>query len=470
MRKNLLLVLFSLSVSFSYSQIKLPHVFADDMILQQQAEVAIWGKGKPSAKIEVFSSWNGQKYATTVASDSTWLVKIKTDKASYNAYSITIRSGKESKELKNILLGEVWFCGGQSNMEQPLKGNLNQPIMGSTADIASSSNPYFRCYKVKRCKSATLLDDQEGEWTIASPNTSANFTATGFYFGRLIQQILNVPVGLLHCSYGGSTVQAWMSDDALDKHPAIDRTTGDLKDKDAHLRASVLYKGMLNSIIGYGIKGCIWYQGESNLEDYKSYPGWFAEMHNDWIEKWGQGEFPIYFCQIAPFNYKGGTENKAAIFRETQLKIAENQRNTGIAILLDAGEKDCIHPANKKAAGERLAYVAMGKSYGFDKFPYKSPSYKSMEVKDEGKILVRFSDAPVGLMLKSEELLDFELAGEDKVFHPAKAKIIKEGVEVSSDMVGSPVAVRYAFKNYIHGMLYGANELPVSSFRSDNWE
>lgn len=223
---------------------------------------------------------------------------------------------------------------------------------------------------------------------------------------------------------------------------------------------------MLKSILGYAIKGVAWYQGESNRLNYKNYPSLFKAMHEDWINKWAIGVFPIYFCQIAPYEY--GTGN-SALMREAQMKIAQSQPNTDIAILMDIGEEKCIHPAAKKEAGERLAFLALKNSYGFDSFAYKSPTFKSMNILNNVATLT-FDNVSDGLSTFGNELTGFEIAGNDKKFYPANVKIVKKALEVSSKDVPNPVAVRYGFKNYFKGCLFGTNGLPVSSFRTDDWD
>ena len=226
---------------------------------------------------------------------------------------------------------------------------------------------------------------------------------------------------------------------------------------------------MLNVVVGFPIRGAIWYQGEQNRKEYQEYPALFAAMQKDWQSRWNCGEFPIYFCQIAPYKYDGSDQTLTAFMREAQLKIAQTQPNTGIAILTDAGEENCIHPANKKLAGQRLALQALAKTYGYNELPCQSPEYKSVEFKN-GKAYLTFQYVTQGILPSSGTVLGFEIAGEDKHFQPAQAIIEKGKVVVSGSTVANPVAVRYLFKNFAVGNLSGVNGLPVSSFRTDNWD
>ena len=447
------------------AQVKLPPVFADGMVLQQQSDVAIWGKTTPGRKVTVRTGWNGKHYKTVAAADSTWRVKVATPEASYTTYRVTIDDG-EKLTLENVAIGEVWLCGGQSNMEMPVGGYPNQPVIGSHDDIVNSANDFLRCFTVARNGSLTPVWDAPGKWEIAAPGTTPGFTATGYYFGRLLQRLLDVPVGLLHCSYGGSSIETWMSAEGLaevkPEQKIPEKLTPEAK---LHATPTALFNGMLWSVMGYGMRGAIWYQGESNRTRYSQYPRLFENMHNDWEARWQIGEFPIYFVQLAP--YGKSVDRDGPFMREAQEKIAKTQPRTGMAVLMDVGEELGIHPANKRITGERLAYVALAKSYGFD-VEYEAPQFVSWEV-EGNKILLKF--APAARMTTFGRTLDgqFEIAGADRKFYPADAVLLRTGVEVSSPAVPQPVAVRYAFKNYIQGALFGINGLPLSSFRTDDW-
>jgi len=468
MKRTFLLFLLSITLSLS-AQVKLPPIFTNDMILQQQTDAAIWGKATPGKKVKIKSSWNNAVYTTTVESDSTWRAKISTPKASNNAYEITITSG-ESLTLRNVLIGEVWFCGGQSNMEQPMSGFPRQPTLGSQEDIVNSANNNLRVFTINRKSSTDLQTNSEGKWAIASPNNTGDFSATAYYFGRQLQRVIDIPIALIHCSWGGSSIQAWMSDEAISKFPDQKVPSNKAEIKRTHQDPTVLYKGMLHSVIGYNIRGAIWYQGETNREQPQRYIEYFKSMHEDWQAKWGSNKFPIYFCQIAPYVYDGRDKNSSALFREAQLEIAKTQPNTGIAILMDAGEESCIHPANKKVVGERLAYIALNKEYGFDNLQFEAPVFKNV-VTVNNILEVHFDKLGKGLTSNNNVINDLEIAGEDKIFYPVRAKVNfgKNHLELSHPDVPKPVAVRYAFKNFTVGNLFGVNGLPVSSFRSDNW-
>ena len=453
---SLLFLFFSLSIQ---AEIKLPQIIANNMILQQQTQAKIWGWTTNNDVINITTSWDNISYKA-IPQNGLWSVKVATPKASYQAYEITISDKKDKIKLSNILIGEVWFCSGQSNMCLPVSGSLNQPQEGSLNDIALSENNNIRMYTVKRKTSDTPYADTEGSWEIAHPSTTGKFSAVAYYFGSMLQKVTKYPIALIYCAWGGTPIEAWMSNDI---------STPDAKVTLAHKKPSSLYNGMTHSVVGYSIKGAIWYQGEGNRFTPHKYPAQFQAMHKDLQNKWDLGEFPFYLCQIAPYSYNKNEIN-SAFMREAQLKIAQTQKNTAIAILMDAGEERCIHPREKRKAGERLAYIALAKNYGYTTLQYIAPTYKS--VKFEGRTaILSFDNNEYGFDKKNIITEQFEVAGEDKVFHPAtQVKVINHEINVTSDKVKSPKAVRYAFKNYIKGALYGANNLPVSSFRTDDWD
>jgi sialate O-acetylesterase len=281
-------------------------------------------------------------------------------------------------------------------------------------------------------------------------------------------------VGLLHVSYSGSNIEAWMDASWLKEFNIKDIPSRNDSIKIPNRTPTLLYNGMLHSVIGYGIKGCIWYQGESNYTDPDLYEKLFEKMVKAWRAQWGLGDFPFYYAQIAPFNYGQlpQTDRKekynSAYLRDAQRKAMKTIPNSGMAVLMDTGEENNIHPANKKAAGQRLAYWALGKTYGVKGFTYASPTYDHMEIKDS-TIVISFDHVPNGITSFGAALTCFEIAGKDKNFYPATAILGRKSVTVSSPEVKDPVAVRYAFKDFVKGDLFGTNGLPVSSFRTDDW-
>ena len=451
----------------AHADIKLPAIFSDNMVLQQQSQVAVWGWAKPNSGVSVTGSWDKKTYNAKSDTQGYWLVKIITPAAGFTPHTLSISDGK-AVTLSNILIGEVWVCSGQSNMEMPMKGFRNEPVEGGPEAIASSTNPVIRCFTVTKASKAAPQDDCTGVWELANPQTTSGFTATGYFFGRLLNQALNVPVGLIHTSWGGSRIEAWMTPNSLKDIPEkpIPATEADIRVQNG--TPTVLYNGMIHPILGYGIRGAIWYQGESNRDEPALYVKMFDAMVREWRNLWGMGEFPFYYCQIAPYNYGGGTNS--GYIREAQAKGMITTPNTGMAVLMDAESANSIHPPKKRDAGERLALWALAKTYGMDKMHYRSPEMKSLDI--EGRVAIVTFDitGDPGLTTYGKEILNFQISGRDKRFYPAKAAYSGNRVYVFSPAVAEPVAVRYCWDDTSATELFTVEgHLPVSSFRTDEW-
>jgi sialate O-acetylesterase len=466
------LVLEVVMGAIAFGEVRLPAIFTDNMILQQQTEVAIWGWAKANADVQVVSSWDKKKYTAKSDASGKWKTKITTPKAG-GPYEITFSDGT-TKKLSNILIGEIWLCSGQSNMEMPMKGYRGQPIIGSNEAILKSRNKNIRLFTVQRASNLDPQDNCTGQWQEATPETVAEFSATGYYFGHLLNEMLDVPVGLINVSWGGSCIQTWMSKNTAEPFETTKIPVKGDSIKVPNRTPTLLFNAMINPVIGYGIKGCIWYQGETNYTEAGKYKKMFATMVNEWRSLWGIGEFPFYYVQIAPYKYALLTPNEknqvlnSAHLREAQLKAMDTIPNSGMAVIMDIGEEKCIHPSNKKVTGERLAYWALAKTYDIKGFGYSSPVYKAMEIKDSA-IVISFDNVPNGITSFGKESNCFEIAGADKVFYPAKAILKQKSIVVSAPEVKNPVAVRYAFKDFIIGDIFGTEGFPVSSFRTDDW-
>lgn len=473
-RQLALLAFFLLFISSAYSQTKLASIFTDNMVLQQKSTVNIWGWDKAGQKITVSTSWNHKSYTAHADQNGKWITKLSTPQGSKRSYEITVSNGKKVT-LSNILIGEVWLCTGQSNMEMPLKGFKGQPILGSNELILKSHNPYIRVYTVPRWSVTTAQDNSKpSPWKIAGPETVSGFSATGYIFGKLLNEMLDIPIGLVNVSYGGSTAEAWMSLATLQAFPdtKIPGKTDSIKQ--VSRTPTTLYNGMLHPVIGFGIKGAIWYQGESNYEDPDLYEHLFPALVKQWRSEWGDQVFPFYYAQIAPYNYaqlppyKTGGKYNSAYLRDAQRKSAAVIPNSAMAVLMDIGEENSIHPSHKEAGGTRLAYLALANTYGLKGFGAESPAFESLEITGS-TVTVKFSHAGNGLTTFGKEAALFEVAGENKTFYPAKAVMSGSAVVLSSPMVKVPVAVRYAFKDFVVGDLFNTEGLPASSFRTDNW-
>lgn len=465
MIKNFLITaLFLSSVISLFSQTHLPALFSDNMVLQQQQLVSVWGTDNPNTKISVTGSW-GKSAQITTDDKGKWKLKLQTPSAG-GPYTVVIK-GTKQVVLKNVLIGEVWLCSGQSNMEMPVKGYPNQPVIGSNETILNSLNDKIRLLNTERSVSITPLYEVKGEWKTASPATTGNFSATAYYFAKKVQSVLGVPVGIIQSAWGASTIESWMDKETLSGMNK--RIPEKLPDSFPNRTPTIMYNSMLHPYVGYTIKGVLWYQGESNRENANEYESLFTSMIASWRTQWQQGDFPFYFVQIAPL--EPGKVN-AAFLREAQLKTMLAVKNTGMVVTMDIGDKSVIHPAQKETVGNRLAYWALAKEYNYQGISFCGPVYKSMQKNASGKIILTFDHCEQGLNSFGKPLTDFEIAGEDKVFYPAEAIINKDKngiVTVWSDSVKNPVSVRYAFKNWADGCLFNTQGLPASSFRTDSW-
>ncbi len=466
--KILFFSIFLFSCLVGQGQIKLASVLGDNMVLQRNRDVKIWGKAKSGEKLTVKADWIAGPVSTTCNEKGDWMVKLATKEAG-GPYKITISSPKEKVELKNILLGEVWLCSGQSNMEMPMAGFGDSPINGSNDFMTDADNDNIRLYKVNRAVSAYPVDTCTGKWSVASAETATGFSAVGYLYARLLQQKLKVPVGVICSSWGGSAIEAWMSHETI--LPFADAYARSTQPKSAiHQRASNLYNGMISPLINFAIKGAIWYQGESNIGNYKEYAALQAGMVANWRKDFGVGEFPFYFVQIAPYWYNNSKAINSALQRDEQLRAISLIPNSGMASTIDIGEEKNIHPAEKFTVAKRLALWAFAETYGVKGINYKSPVYTSMAVKDTLAVL-SFDNLVLGLSTFGKEVSCFEIAGSDSIFYPAKLTIKAKQANVWSPKVKAPVAVRYAFSNFpvTNGFLYNTAGLPVPSFRTDNW-
>ena len=469
MRKLFLLTALFAAATTINAKVVLPKIFASGMVMQQQTDANLWGEAKADATVKIATSWNKKTVSVKAGNDGKWTAKIQTPAAG-GPYSITFNDG-EKTVIDNILVGELWICSGQSNMEMPMKGFKNQPVENAVEDILHSGDSKMRLFTVKRTSLFQPATDVIGEWKEASPEAVRNFSATAYYFGRELRRMLNVPVGLIVTSWGGSSCEAWMNRNWLKAFPQIELPASQETIKSKNRTATVLYNGMLHPLVGISMRGVIWYQGEENVSRSGYYADLFSRMIKGWREEWKEGDFPFYYCQIAPYDYNiiGWGQYNSAFLREQQAKAEKMNKNVGMACLMDAGLEYGIHPRKKQLAGMRLALLALDKTYGIKGITSETARYKDVEFKGDTAVIT-FERAGMWVYGKDGLKSDlFEVAGEDRVFHPAKAWIERSKLYVKCDEVKKPVAVRYAFKDWADGDLF-CDGLPVSSFRTDNWD
>lgn len=486
MRKKLICIITLLSlfqVSSVWGKVVMPSIFSDNMVMQQKTNAPIWGKARINAVIKLNTSWDNKTYTTKTDKEGKWKITVRTPEAG-GPYTIIISDGEKTL-LNNILIGEVWVCSGQSNMEMPLKGFGASGQVDGAIDVilkAKESTPirfYSNDFDEKGWThqySKKPLDNCKGQWYTNSSENIPFASATAWFFAKYLHEALDVPVGVMIASWGGSNITAWMSEETV-KPFGIDVShlaeEVDLSQKAKHKIACMLYNAKIAPLIGFAIKGYLWYQGEENKNDPEMYEKLFPAMVKDYRSKWGIGDFPFYFTELAPFNYDDPNKITVAKFREMQLRLINVVSNTGIALTTDIGDPYSIHPGNKYEVGRRLALWALAKDYGKTNIGYVTPIYKSMEI-DKNRILINFENTIKnnGLNPVQKQLSSFEIAGDDKVFYPAKAivDIKTRKLSVWNDSIQKPVAVRYAFKNYAEASLYDYYGLPVAAFRTDNWE
>ena len=473
LKKNLLFSVLFIFISNLNAQIELGPLFSDDMILQRNSQVPIWGSAKGNEKISITSSWNNNEVITKADNNGNWTADISTPDAG-GPYEIKISSKKNILNLTNVLIGEVWVASGQSNMQMALYGGGREPVLRSIDMIAQAKNPNIRLFTVKHNSSISPIKELKGKWLVSSPANVSAFSAVGYSFADYLNKVLDIPIGIINTSWGGTPAEAWTDKKTLDSNFEKSQIRNNHKDKVVQHNPSGLFNAMINPLIPFKIRGAIWYQGEGNVSRANNYTKLMNKMIEGWRSNWGQGSFPFYFVQLAPFSYNGINNTASAYLREAQLHTMLQTENTGMAVTLDIGSEKTIHPPEKILVGKRLAYWALVKDYNLGGISFSGPIYKSLKINGD-KVIVNFDYAQNGITSYNKAIVGFEIAGEDKIFYPANAKVIRgygsnrSKLEVSSDSVKKPVAVRYGWKNYLKGNLYNTQGLPASSFRSDNW-
>lgn len=467
----MLLLIFSNSIG---AKVLLPEILSDNMVLQQNAKVNLWGKSDPGKTIEIRPSWTSEITKVKVDPKGNWKVSVVTPSASFTPYSISISDG-EKVMLNNILVGEVWFASGQSNMEMPLNGFWNNPVLKANETIAmAGQNEGIRFVTIPKTAAMEPQETVKGMWQECTPENAPGFSATAYYFALTLYRALHVPVGIIVSSWGGSRVESWTSREILETYPDVDLSEKAINSLNPMFRPMLMYNGMIHPLIHYTIRGFIWYQGEANVGKHDVYAERLANMVDLWRKDWGQSSLPFYYVEIAPWIYGDGeTGTSGALLREAQFKAQSLIPNSGMIStndLVEDYEKNNIHPRNKIDVGKRLAFMALSQTYGHTGVAGHGPEYKSMEIKD-GKIHLSFDHAENGFS-RTVGINGFEIAGDDRIFHPAKVEVDVNNriLIVSNENIPNPIAVRYCFKNFQIGNLYNTRELPVVPFRTDNFE
>ena len=475
MKKLFFVLALALLSAAASAKVELPNFIGDNMVLQQQTSVALWGTASPGKKVTVKPGWTREK--TVVKADpetGKWSVRIATPAAG-GPYDIVISDG-EKLTVRNVLIGEVWFASGQSNMEMPVKGYGSQPAKGATDLIvrAHADRPIRMCKIVRR--SITTPQDTvttEG-WKVHSPEAVANTSATAYFFAEYLQDVLGIPVGILESDWGGSSIETWIDEETIRRDFAgeFDNShlkTGKVDPGRQHQEPCLLYNGQVHALVPYTFKGMLWYQGETNRGRPNQYIRLQAAYVKMMREKFQVPDAPFYFVQIAPYPYNDPEAWTSGYFYEAQQKSLAVIPHSGMAATVDIGEFGTIHPHQKAEVGRRLALLALQHDYGVGGIEADAPTYKSFSVED-GKAVVTVNVDPLGINPMGQDLAGFEVAGADKVFHPATARR-KNGntIVLTCDAVPEPVAVRYCFRNWSVGSVFNAYGIPLTPFRTDDW-
>jgi sialate O-acetylesterase len=463
------------------AQLRLPAVIGDHMVLQRDAQVPIWGWAPPGETVRVVPGWDSDAPVSAVAgADGAWRSSVKTPAAG-GPFSITIAAGGASITVNDVLSGEVWLCSGQSNMEMPVayahRGYAG--VKNWKEEVAAADFPRIRLFSVAKAASAAPVRDCKGAWVACSPATVGTFSGTAYFFGRDVHRALDVPVGLIQSAWGGTPAESWTSEEGLRDFPELAepsaavaraRAAGESRpesrpaSRPPNTPAS-LYNGMIAPLVPYAIRGAIWYQGESNRGRYLQYRSLFPAMIADWRRSFGVGDFPFYYVQIAPFEYRDAPGLSAGL-REAQAMTMRVVPNTGMVATTDVGDPKDIHPKDKQEVGRRLALWALAKTYGRP-VACAGPVYLSMTIEGDA-VRVAFENAE-GLVARGAALTAFEIAGEDRKFVAAEAAIRGPTVVVRSAAVARPVAVRFAHGDAPEPNLFNAAGLPAYPFRTDDW-
>ena len=483
-------------VAAETAPIALAPLFSDHMVLQRDIDVPVWGTATPGENIIVV--YAGKKAQARADNEGKWMAKLPPLKVG-NATSLTVTGSRNASPvvLTDVLVGDVWICSGQSNMQWEVRRSAS-----AEAEIAKAKYPNIRFYQVPRRSSTQASKELErpaaatqpaqqmqSQWAVCTPETAPEFSAVGYFFAReLLSKQPDVPIGLIQNAWGGMPVESFMSEEAIkadpDFHVLLEKraaaSTREVKGPSGQLRppngpqwATNIYNRMVYPLLPYAIKGAIWYQGESNAGRAEQYRKLFPAMIRDWRKQWGQGDFPFLFVQLA--NYGNGKprpeqpgDSQWAELREAQTMTLSAVPRSGMAVIVDIGENKDIHPKNKQDVGKRLALAAQKLAYGKDDAEFSGPIYREMQA-DGGKIRIKFDHAK-GLKTRDGSApKGFEIAGEDRKFVWADAKIDGQDVIVSSPQVTKPVAVRYGWADDPAVSLYNAADLPASPFRTDDW-
>lgn len=455
MKNNLIaFVLFLTFYNSAFANITLPNVFSDNMVLQRNTEITIWGWANPKEEVKITPSWNNQEYKVVANNHAYWTISIPTPKEG-GPYTIFLK-GYNEISLKNILIGEVWLCSGQSNMEM----NANWGIKNGEEEAKKAINSNIRFFSVEKASAETPQNNLSGNWVECSTETMKKNSAVAYFFAqRITEDLRNVPIGMIISAWGATPAEVWIPENVIQNNKELLEASKKLNPNEySPIEVARTYNSMINPLIGFKIAGVLWYQGESNVGS-SVYDKTFASLITSWRTLWKQ-DFPFYFVQIAP--YKNGEDLYSSVkIRDLQRKTLQLP-NTAMVVTSDISTTDDIHPKDKKSVGVRLANLALANIYKTNTNLVNGPLYKGITIQ-KNKITVAF-DYSDGLYFKDKKANQFEIAGADNVFYEATAVIKNNDVVLQSDKVKEPLKVRFAWKNTDQSTLFNKANLPASSF------
>lgn len=456
-----LIVVFGFQ-STAYSQLRIPNFFSDHMVLQRGTNINFWGWAPASSTVKIVGTWFPDTISVKTNGNGEWKTILPEGKAG-GPYELKIMANQESIIRKDILLGDVFLCSGQSNMEWGANQNLKEII----DELPNANNPNIRLLHVSHFGSSNPQDDIPNKWAALNAESLRPFSAIGYFIAKEINSQENVPIGVINSSWGGTTAEVWTPNYLINNDPFLLQRAKLQGENDWRPHnPGVLWNAMIHPFAGYNLTAAYWYQGESNVGTWDGYDKLMRSMISSWRSAWNQ-DFPFYFVQIAPFQYNN-KEPLAAYLREQQALTATNLPKTAMVVITDLVDNiQDIHPIQKKAVAKRLADITLAEIYHANLKDYKSPMYKSHEIKGNN-IEITFANLD-GNLLSKGDITDLFIASENKEFKPAKGKIKGNKLIVESTEVKNPVAVRFGFTETAMPNLFNSNGLPVSPFRTDNW-
>jgi len=475
MKKTLLFILtFLLGAGIAAAKVVLPPVFSDNMVLQQRSNVKIWGRAG-GRTVTCQASWLSEPVTATVR-EKAFELSLPTPQGSYMPRTVVIKDADSEVSMNNVLIGDVWICSGQSNMEMTMRGYSRQPVHNALQSILESGRygDRIHIFTVARTECDRPKTAVRGSWKPASPESVPTTSATAYHFAVAMADALDVPVGIITASRSSSNIETWMPKSLLAERFGYDveKINSDPNIRGIY-KCGFYYNGMLVPLFGYGAKGFLWYQGESNRKNADKYHLLMQAMVEDWRNNWGDtgNEMPFVYVQIAHYAYDNDLDGLAAprVF-EAQQKALELIPNSAMVVTSDIGERNCIHPSRKDVIGMRAAVEALRLAYGMH-IPDTGGVRLRLESVAGNKAILSYENAEYGLLPSEDPVLGFEVAGDDRVFHPAEANILgaKSRIMVSSPEVARPMAVRYAFRNFIESNLTNTLGYPAFPYRSDDW-